>query len=168
MYLEQFQKQETCYSKSVLLGIRKKAVKESMTEFCDLSHRRELVAEVNGVYYYDDSRSQNTNSTWFSFESISRHIVWIANGSATADYSVLNDFVADNVDTIICLGGRQFLEEAFGGVVNNIVQADSIVSAVRLASEYAAENDAVVYSPACRVNSCEARGNEFQNAVNIL
>jgi len=168
MYLEQFQKQETCYSRSVLLGIRKKAVKESMTEFCDLSHRRELVAEVNGVYYYDDSRSQNANSTWFSFESISRRVVWIVNGSATADYSVLRKFAAANVGHIICLGDRQPIDKAFGGVVKDIASADSIMSAVRLASQCAVENDAVVYSPACQVNSCEARGNEFQNAVNVL
>lgn len=168
MYLEQFQKQQA-YSRSNLLNIRNRAVKESMTDFCDLSHRKELVAEVNGVYFYDDSRSLNTNATWFSFESISRQIVWIAYGSSTADYSMLKRFVNEHVETIVCLGrDNANLIEAFGRIAGNIVFADSIESAVSLAAQYARADDAVVFSPASRIENCELCGNQFQKAVNNL
>ena len=66
---------------SKVLQIRKENIKQSLRDLNNIEHRQEYVATVDGVMYYDDSKAENVNATWFTMESLVRPVVWIAGGN---------------------------------------------------------------------------------------
>ena len=65
---------------SQILQIRKENIKQSLSDIGTICHRQDYIATVDGVMYYDDSRAENVNATWFTFENIVRPVIWIAGG----------------------------------------------------------------------------------------
>ena len=57
---------------SKVLQIRKESIKQSLSDLNTIGHRQEYVATLDGVMYYDDSRAENVNATWFTFENLIR------------------------------------------------------------------------------------------------
>lgn len=159
---------------SRLIQIRKESLKESLANYQNVSHRLELVANVHGVTYINDSKATNVNSTWYALESFQRPIVWIAGGQDKGnDYSQLTALVRQRVKALICIGtDNSKLYDAFGEIVPRILTATTIEQAVDMASLIAVKNDVVLLSPACasfdRFENYEERGNRFKAAVKAL
>lgn len=157
-----------------LLQIRKETIKQCMSDFQNIAHRLEYVANVHGVSYYNDSKATNVNATWYALESMDRPVVWIAGGVDKGnDYTQLLPLVREKVKALICLGkDNDKLIQAFGDVVEVISVADSASEAVFIASNIATNNDVVLLSPACAsfdlFESYEDRGIQFKNAVKAL
>ena len=59
--------------------IQKDMVRESMLPLVR-EHRLEHVALKDGVFYINDSKATNVNSTWYALECMERPVVWIAGG----------------------------------------------------------------------------------------
>lgn len=157
-----------------LLMIRKETIKQCLSDFQNISHRLEYVANVHGVSYYNDSKATNVNSTWYALETIQRPIVWIAGGVDKGnDYSELLPLVRSKVKALICLGvDNSKLKEAFRGHVPLMYEVKSMSHAVMLASEISKNDDVVLLSPACAsfdlFENYEDRGIKFKNAVKSL
>ena len=155
---------------SKVLQIRKESIKQSLSDYDTLGHRREYVTTIDGVMYFDDAKAENVNATWFTFESTVKPIVWIAYGSnSPIDYTDLLPMAKQNVKALICLGDQKSnLKNAFGSSVHKIYDAKDMDEAIRLASFIAQEDDIVVFSPACKPTNgenFEERGNQFKNSV---
>lgn len=154
-----------------LTDIKSHALQESLSDFVNVEHRLEFVAEVHGVEYVNDSKATNVNSTWYALESINSKVVWIAGGQDKGnDYSELFDLVREKVVGIVCLGlENSKLKQSFKGLVTEIVEAKSAEEAVYLASKMANPGDVVLLSPACAsfdlFENYEERGDKFKNAV---
>ena len=157
-----------------ILDIRNETVKQSMSDYQNIAHRLEYVANVHGVSYYNDSKATNVNSTWYALEYFNRPIVWIAGGIDKGnDYSKLIPLIRQKVKAIICLGkDNQRIHEAFASHVQSIIDVDSAEQAVAAASFLAEKNYVVLLSPACAsydlFDNYEDRGNQYKQAVKSL
>lgn len=156
---------------SRLTDIKNHALQESLSDFMNVEHRLEFVAEVHGVEYINDSKATNVNSTWYALESINRKVVWIAGGQDKGnDYSELFDLVREKVTGIVCLGiENSKLKQSFKGLVSEIAEASTAEEAVYLASKMCSPGNVVLLSPACAsfdlFENYEERGNKFKSAV---
>ena len=157
-----------------ILGIRKEVIRESLSDFKGVEHRLEKLTNVRGVEFINDSKATNINSTWYALESMDDETVWIVGGVDKGnDYSELMDLVKDKVKAIVCLGvDNSKIHAAFDGVINSIVDAESMPDAVKKAFELANEEATVLLSPACAsfdlFKNYEDRGNQFKDEVQKL
>lgn len=153
---------------SKYLELRKENIKQSMGGLESIGHRQQYVDCVEGVMYYDDSKAENINATWFTFENIVNPVIWIVGGTSHTNYSELINTVKKKVRAIISLGSEQEnIEMTFHGSVKEIFAASNIEEAVYMASVIAQENDMVLFSPASKdaEMSFEERGECFVEEV---
>lgn len=159
---------------SQLLRIRKQTIRESLENFQGVEHRLEHVLRINKVQYINDSKATNVNATYFALESMDAPTVWIVGGVDKGnDYKELYPFINEKVKAIICLGvDNHKLFEAFGNMVDIIVETQFMSEAVKIAYKVAEAGDNVLLSPACAsfdlFENYEDRGRQFKEAVRSL
>jgi UDP-N-acetylmuramoylalanine--D-glutamate ligase len=157
-----------------LAEIRKEKVRDAFGTFNSLEHRLEVVANVKGVTYVNDSKATNMNSVWYALESVKTPIVLILGGVDKGnDYEEIMQLVKNKVRAIICLGlDNSKIHEAFGALNIPIVDADSAKAAVDHAYAMSERGDTVLLSPACAsfdlFRNYEDRGTQFKEAVKSL
>ncbi len=159
---------------ATLLRIRKQTIRESLEGFQGVEHRLEKVLKINNVMYINDSKATNVNATFFALDSMENPTVWILGGVDKGnDYSELLPLVNEKVKAIICLGvDNEKIINAFGNVVDTIIETDSMAMAVQVAYKLAERNNTVLLSPACAsfdlFENYEDRGRQFKEAVRNL
>jgi UDP-N-acetylmuramoylalanine--D-glutamate ligase len=157
-----------------ILDIRKSSIKACLSDFQNVEHRLEYVATIHGVEYINDSKATNINSTWYALESMNRPVVWVAGGIDKGnDYSLIKELVKQKVKAIICLGvDNSRIHEAFGDVIEIIIDCNSAKETVSTAFNIAKHGESVLLSPACAsfdlFNNYEERGQQFKAAVQQL
>ena len=157
-----------------LLKIRKVTIRESLEGFQGAEHRLEQVLTINKVKYVNDSKATNVNATYYALESMNVPTVWIVGGVDKGnDYTSLFPFVNEKVKAIICLGkDNEALFDAFGNMVDIIIETQYMSEAVKIAYNVATAGEAVLLSPACAsfdlFESYEDRGQQFKSAVRKL
>ncbi|MFN9799073.1 MAG: glutamate ligase domain-containing protein, partial [Bacteroidota bacterium] len=109
-----------------------------------------------------------------ALESMDRPVIWIAGGQDKGnDYNELMDLVRLKVKAIICMTkDSSKIRNAFGGVVDTLVDTGGADQAVRVAYDLGREGDIVLLSPACAsfdlFENYEDRGRQFKSAVRSL
>ncbi|TBW27498.1 UDP-N-acetylmuramoyl-L-alanine--D-glutamate ligase [Gramella sp. KN1008] len=157
-----------------LLRIRKQTIRESMANFQGVEHRLEKVLKINNVLYINDSKATNVNATFYALESMETETVWIVGGVDKGNvYDDLLPLVNEKVKAIICLGvDNDKIVNAFGNIVETMVETTSMNDAVQIAYRLADKGDAVLLSPACAsfdlFENYEDRGRQFKEAVRNL
>ncbi len=157
-----------------LMKIRKETIRESLSNFQGVEHRLEKVLKIQNVQYINDSKATNVNATFFALDSMTAPTVWIVGGVDKGnDYSELMSLVHEKVKAIICLGvDNKKIIDAFGNVVDVMVEVDSMSAAVKMAQRLAEKGDNVLLSPACAsfdlFENYEDRGRQFKYAVQNL
>ncbi|HEX8574718.1 MAG TPA: UDP-N-acetylmuramoyl-L-alanine--D-glutamate ligase [Flavobacterium sp.] len=157
-----------------LMKIRKQTIRESMSNFQGVEHRLEKVLKIQNVQYINDSKATNVNATFYALDSMNSPTVWIVGGVDKGnDYAELMALVREKVKAIICLGiDNRKIIDAFGNVVDVMVEVSNMSDAVRTAQRLTEKGDAVLLSPACAsfdlFESYEDRGNQFKRAVQNL
>ena len=157
-----------------LMRIRKATIRESLSNFQGVEHRLEKVLKIQNVQYINDSKATNVNATFFALDSMNVPTIWIVGGVDKGnDYSELMHLVHEKVKAIICLGvDNKKIIDAFGNVVDMMVEVDNMKDAVVTAQHLAEKGDAVLLSPACAsfdlFENYEDRGRQFKKAVQNL
>lgn len=157
-----------------LMRIRKETIRESLSNFQGVEHRLEKVLKIQNVQYINDSKATNTNATFFALDSMTTPTVWIVGGVDKGnDYDELMQLVREKVKAIVCLGvDNQKIINAFGNVVDVVVETAGMQEAVKVAQKLAEKGDTVLLSPACAsfdlFESYEDRGKQFKAAVQNL
>ncbi|MEN9336970.1 MAG: UDP-N-acetylmuramoylalanine--D-glutamate ligase [Bacteroidota bacterium] len=157
-----------------LMRIRKETIRESLSNFQGVEHRLEKVLKIQNVQYINDSKATNVNATYFALESMTTPTVWIVGGVDKGnDYTELMALVNEKVKAIICLGvDNKKIIDAFGNIVDMMVEVDNMRDAVNTAKHIAEKGDAVLLSPACAsfdlFENYEDRGRQFKDAVRNL
>ena len=157
-----------------LMRIRKQTIRESLSNFQGVEHRLEKVLKIQNVQYINDSKATNVNATYFALESMTTPTVWIVGGVDKGnDYTELMALVHEKVKAIICLGvENKKIIDAFGNVVDMMVEVDNMRDAVNTAKHIAEKGDTVLLSPACAsfdlFENYEDRGRQFKDAVRNL
>lgn len=157
-----------------ILQIRKETIRESLSNFQGVEHRLEKVLKIQNVQYINDSKATNVNSVFFALDSMNTPTVWIVGGVDKGnDYHELMSLVREKVKAIVCLGvDNKKIIDAFGNVVDIMVEVTSMSEAVRMAQRLSEKGDTVLLSPACAsfdlFESYEDRGRQFKQAVKNL
>jgi len=157
-----------------ILQIRKETIRESLSNFQGVEHRLEKVLKIQNVQYINDSKATNVNSVFFALDSMNTPTVWIVGGVDKGnDYHELMSLVREKVKAIICLGvDNKKIIDAFGNVVDIMVEVDNMNEAVRMAQRLSEKGDTVLLSPACAsfdlFESYEDIGRQFKQAVKNL
>ncbi|MGL1933022.1 MAG: UDP-N-acetylmuramoyl-L-alanine--D-glutamate ligase [Desulfotalea sp.] len=132
-------------------------------------HRLELVAEIEKVKYYNDSKATNTGAVNAALSQLSDVILVVGGQDKGDDYNLLKKMVEDKVSHLICIGeATELIESALAGSVV-ISRAQSMKEAVNLASQLAKPGQNVLLSPACAsfdmFTNYQDRGSQFKEAV---
>lgn len=158
---------------SKVLQIRKESIKLSLSDLNTIGHRQEYVDTIDGVMYYDDSRAESVNATWFTFENLVTPVIWIAGGNDNrTDFRDLKPQAREKVKSLICIGRNSNLKRSFNKDIKEIYEADTLEDAIKMASLLAKEDDIVLFSPACtsaiKGETYIERGNLFIETVKQL
>jgi UDP-N-acetylmuramoylalanine--D-glutamate ligase len=157
-----------------LMRIRKQTIRESLSNFQGVEHRLEKVLKIQNVQYINDSKATNVNASFFALDSMTAPTVWIVGGVDKGnDYTELMSLVHEKVKAIICLGiDNKKIIDAFGNIVDMMVEVDNMKDAVNIAKHIAEKGDSVLLSPACAsfdlFQNYEDRGNQFKREVRNL
>lgn len=159
---------------NAFLQQRQQFRKETFQSSKSAEHHLELVDVINGVDYINDSVSVDINTTWQSLERIQKNVIWIAGGSSkNNDYEQMRGMVREKVKLIICFGNEQTkIFQAYYNDVKLVINANNLRDAVEIAENFSAENECVLFSPACasydEFENYEQRGIAFKAEISKL
>ncbi|MBN2646182.1 MAG: UDP-N-acetylmuramoyl-L-alanine--D-glutamate ligase [Thiotrichales bacterium] len=150
-----------------------------LTDFAGLPHRTQLVAEVNGVQWIDDSKGTNVGATvtaleTFGAQTVGRIFLLAGGVSKEADFSPLVPAVQANCHAVILFGrDRQAIAQAMQAQgFSTVYQVETLQEAVSLAATQVAGGDCVLFSPACasfdQFKNYVERGQAFKRIVQAL
>ena len=157
-----------------------KTMKKVAESFAGVEHRCELVRELDGVKYYNDSIASSPTRTLAGLFAFERKVILIAGGyDKHIPFEPLAEEGYPFIKELILLGDTKYLiKEAFDKLRLNkninipIVMVDSLEEAVNKAKEIAQSGDIVTLSPACAsfdmFPNFAVRGNKFKEIVNSL
>jgi UDP-N-acetylmuramoylalanine--D-glutamate ligase len=153
------------------VGATPAGVRAALRAFARGPHRLHEVATIDGIHYVDDSKATNVHAALAAVRSFPR-VVLIAGGrNKGLDLSGLRA-ASDHVVAVVAIGDAAGeVEDAFRGV-KPVTRADSMVEAVRAATDAAIAGDVVLLSPACAsfdwYRSYGERGDDFARVVAAL
>jgi UDP-N-acetylmuramoylalanine--D-glutamate ligase len=133
----------------------------------------ELVAEVDGVRFVNDSKATNVESALRSIESFDRDLVPIMGGRFKGgDLRLLRDPLKARAKALVAIGeARPLLRDALGDVVP-VEEIDSFAGAIDRAHELAKPSGVVLLAPACAsfdmFRDYAERGRRFKDEVRRL
>jgi UDP-N-acetylmuramoylalanine--D-glutamate ligase len=150
-------------------GISDEVIGRILRTFPGVRHRLELVAEVGGVRYVNDSKATNVAAARRALEAYSAaplHLIVGGQGKGES-FAPLAAALGPHVRGVYAIG--ETAAELTAALGPGVVDAGDLASAVALASEAAAPGDVVLLSPACasydQFANFEQRGEEFRRLV---
>jgi UDP-N-acetylmuramoylalanine--D-glutamate ligase len=180
-----------------LFGITDEDIKNALPAFKALPHRLELVEEIRGVRWYNDSKATTPEGAITALEAFEKPTVIIAGGyDKDIPFDKLGEKIAEKAKAAILIGktapkiasainakmslraNKAFSPERsrsrsnLQSINTKIELVDSLADAVKLANQLAVSGDIVLLSPACAsydmFENYEQRGNEFIQHVRAL
>jgi len=149
-----------------------------------LPHRCQLVAEADGVRWFDDSKATNVGATVAAIVGLAgrpddaldklldsdRRLILIAGGDGKgADFSALAEPLARHVRLALLIGRDAGRIAAVAEGAVEVVHAEGMANAVETALARAQPGDSVLLAPACAsfdmYTNYEERGDAFAAEV---
>ena len=162
-----------------LAGVEKEQIVQVLRTFKGLVHRLELIREVGGVKYYDDSFSTTPETAIAAIEAFTQPEILILGGSGkNSDFTELGKVIsnAKNIKAIIGIGDEWWeIKSKIKNQKSNILiveDATDMKTVVTAASKIAQSGDVVMLSPACAsfgmFKNYKERGEQFKREVEKL
>jgi len=157
---------------TLLLGCDSPRALAAVEGFGGLPHRMELVRELAGVRYYEDSKATNVGSVEKALASFT-NITLIAGGKDKGgSYAPLAPLVKERVRHMVLIGeARERMARELGSLTDTRL-ATTLEEAVELAACLTEPGGVVLFSPACSsfdmFRDYEERAQRFRAAVNRL
>lgn len=154
-------------------GIDDHSIRNGICSFGGLPHRLEFVKSVNGVDWYNDSKSTTAESVAVAVSAFSSGVHLIAGGKDKGcDFSVVKNAIAASVKDIILIGeAAERMEEQWRGLAP-IYRCKTLKDAIDAADLKSEDGEHVVFSPGCSsfdmFSSYEERGAIFRQLVSEL
>ncbi|MCE1187661.1 MAG: UDP-N-acetylmuramoyl-L-alanine--D-glutamate ligase [Ignavibacteria bacterium] len=150
-----------------------KKIIEGLKSFTGIAHRMEVIRELDGVLYVNDSKATNVDSVWYALRSYDSPIFLILGGIDKGnDYGQIRDLVLNKVKKIYAIG--QSAEKIFKYFHHDIKVEikKTLEECVMAANSEARKDEVVLLSPACAsmdmFKNYEHRGEVFRSAVEKL
>jgi len=154
-----------------LLGLCREEIVAGLRTARPLPHRHELVAELDGVRYVDDSKGTNVGAVVAGLSGYPPKRVHLILGGLGKgqDFCPLRAVVAEKAVRVYLIGqAAKTIAEALGDVVPAEI-CGTLEEAVRRAKRCAVPGDVVLLSPACasfdQFRDYAHRGHEFARLV---
>jgi UDP-N-acetylmuramoylalanine--D-glutamate ligase len=155
------------------IGLELSPMLQVLTEFPGLPHRMQLVAQVAGVRYINDSKATNVGAAIASVASVVGPVVLIAGGDGKGgDFAEFADAIHARLRAAVLIGrDGPAIAAALKGKAP-IYRAADMKTAVSVGASIAEEGDTVLLAPACAsfdqyANYAE-RGKDFCQAVEAM
>lgn len=162
---------------AILAGVSKKNITQVLRTFKGLEHRLELVGEINGVKYYDDSFSTTPETAIAAIEAFATPEILILGGSSkNSDFKELGRIIFEkpNIKAIIGIGEewKRIKREIKTSRIKYVEGCIDMKEIIKSASEIAESGDVVLLTPACTSFGMFAnykdRGEQFKKEVRAL
>lgn len=143
---------------------------QAVCAFRGLEHRMNLVRELDGVCWYNDSKGTNVGSVLKSLAGLDSPVTLIAGGKDKGgDYFLLRPLLEERVSDLILLGeAAPRMEKELAGT-SRIHRVADLDEAVQLARRVTLDGGSVLLSPACSsfdmFENFARRGEEFCRLV---
>jgi UDP-N-acetylmuramoylalanine--D-glutamate ligase len=136
------------------LGLPFEPLLDALRRFRGLPHRVELVRELNGLRFYDDSKGTNVGATVAALEGLGAgggKIVLIAGGEGKGqDFHPLAAVVSAHARAVVLIGrDAPIIDAALKDTGTPMSRASDMRDAVAQAIAHSRPGDAVLLSPAC-------------------
>jgi UDP-N-acetylmuramoylalanine--D-glutamate ligase len=155
-------------------GANLRQIAQAAASFAPVEHRLELVREIDGVAYYNDSKATSVDATLKAIDAFSGGL-WIILGGKdkNSDYTVLRDPLRAKARAALLIGAAAGkIAGQLGNDAAPLVQCGTLAQAVEEARRAARPGDTVLLAPACasfdQFDSFEHRGRVFKELVNGL
>jgi UDP-N-acetylmuramoylalanine--D-glutamate ligase len=159
------------------MGIDRDAVREGLRSFAGVPHRLELVAEIGGVRFVNDSKATNVASATVGLRAFEGGVHAILGGSEKDEpFAPLLDPVRERCAACYLIGAAadrlavELAPAVSAGV--ELHRCADLEDAVRRAAASASPDEVVLLSPACAsfdaFRDFEARGERFREIVGGL
>jgi UDP-N-acetylmuramoylalanine--D-glutamate ligase len=155
---------------AAIVGVRPAAMTAAVEAYRGLEHAMELVADIHGVQFVNDSKATNVEAALRSIESFESNLVPIVGGRFKGgDLRLLREPLSKRAKAVVAIGeARAIVREALAGAVD-VHDADSLADAVRRAFELARPHGVVLLAPACAsfdmFRDYAERGRRFKEEV---
>ncbi len=160
---------------AAIMSISKKNILSALRDFKGIPNRLELVSEIKGVKYYNDTTSTNPDgviAALKAFDKKSGKIILIAGGvDKNLDYSEFVKLIDKSVKNLILFPGTA-TDKILRNIKVHYHTAHKMSEAVELAKSFAKKGDIVLLSPGAASfglfkNEFD-RGKQFVKEVNKL
>ena len=155
-------------------GIGDEAIARGLREFPGVEHRLELVAEIGGVRFVNDSKATNTAAARRALAAYDAPLHVILGGSLKGeDFAPFADAVQESASAAYLIGeATAELEAALRPSGVPLELCGDLPTAVERAATRAVSGEIVLLSPACasfdQFRDFEHRGEEFRRLVQNL
>jgi UDP-N-acetylmuramoylalanine--D-glutamate ligase len=159
-------------------GASVQAMRSAVVSFQGVEHRLELVAEVDGVRYYDDSIATSPQRTLAALDSFTDPIILLAGGREKhLPLDTLAGRISHTVKALVLFGeAAPLLEQAVmekePGERLLLFHSSDLEEAVKTAARIAQPGEVVLLSPACTsfdaYRDFAERGDHFKSLVRDL
>jgi UDP-N-acetylmuramoylalanine--D-glutamate ligase len=154
-------------------GAQPSEIARAAVTFAPVEHRLELVQEIDGVAYYNDSKATSVDATLKAMDAFSGGL-WIILGGKDkdSDYTVLRDPLHAKAKAALLIGSaaKKIASEIADATL--VVHCGTLAAAVQQASRVASPGDTVLLAPACasfdQFENFEQRGRVFKELVHAL
>lgn len=150
-------------------GIDKKIIQNAVNDFCGLEHRMEFCAELNGVKFYNDSKSTTGESMLAAINGFKEKSVHLIAGGKDkgVPFGDYEDVIKKYCKNVYAIGeSAQIIKDCWGEIA---VISQTLQNAVSDAMKNAKSGDTVVLSPACasfdQFKNFEDRGEQFKKII---
>ena len=152
------------------VGVTSEVSCAAVRTFKGLKHRTELVAEHQGVRWYDDSKGTNVGATVAALSGMTSPVILIAGGDGKGqDFSELKPACVQHARAVVLIGRDAPQIEAILAKAVPVHRAKDMHEAVRIAKGLAQPGNVVLLSPACAsfdmFRNYEHRAEVFREAV---
>ena len=155
-------------------GASPSQIARAAASFAPVEHRLELVREIDGVAYYNDSKATSVDATLKAIDAFSGGL-WIILGGKdkNSDYTVLRDPLRAKARAALLIGAAAGkIAGQLGNDAAPLMQCGTLAKAVEEAHRSAKPGDTVLLAPACasfdQFESFEHRGRVFKDLVHGL
>lgn len=167
---------------AVMDFVDKDTIKKVATTFKGVEHRIELIREINGIKFYNDSIASSPTRTIAGLNSFKDKVILIAGGyDKKIPYDVMGEVIAEKVKYLILIGQtgpkiekalKDEVERSGKGSDIPVYNCSSLEEALEKAYSLASSGDIITMSPASAsfdmFKNFEDRGNRFKELVNSI
>jgi UDP-N-acetylmuramoylalanine--D-glutamate ligase len=152
-----------------LFDVSDEIIENCIADFRALPHRLELVADINNVKWYNDSKATTPESTIAAINAFDEPVILIAGGyDKKLPFDELGKVISQKCKTVFLIG--QTAEKIKSSInKSNVTICSDLEQVVKKAYQTAIDSDVVLLSPACAsydmFENYQQRGDTFTQLV---